>query len=888
MKTITPIYLLIPFLAQLNINAVPMAENATARPAPRVNLALIASATTSFVSGHETITALNDGFDPAHSNDKSRGAYGNWPRTGTQWVQYEWTKPVSTRAMEVYWFSDRGGVRLPKACRLLYWDGNQFATVGHPEGLGLAADQYNATTFDEVRTTRLKLEMDSDGAASTGILEWKVYDSGNSPNFAPTVKAGIDRTVVLSGHTYLNGTVKDDGKVIANPTVRWSQDSGPGLTTFANAQAAATTATFSEVGNYVLRLTADDGELQSSDTLKVRVVPAPPATHLEPVATKTYQLNSPLWNHRLKNLIVNWIPHCYERCSDLTLREGGIGNFIQASNKLAGQTYTRHVGYVFANAWVHNTVESMCVALQVDPQGDQEIIEAQKAMRAKLEDWIPKILSAQEPDGYLQTYYTLTGQPRWSNKANHEGYVAGYFIEAAIAHYAATDKKDDRLYQAAKKLADCWYNHIGPAPKKYWYDGHQEMEQALVRLARFVEEVEGAGQGRKYIELAKFLLDARKNGQSYDQSHLPVIQQYEALGHAVRAVYSYSAMADIAMETGNVDYHSAVQSIWDNIVNKKYYVTGGVGSGETSEGFGKDYSLPNNAYCESCSGCGEVFFQHKLNLAYQEAKYADLYEETLYNAILGDVDLAAKNFTYTNPLDSARARYAWHNCPCCVGNISRTLLMLPTWMYAKSRDGLYVNLYVGSTVSVGEVAGTPVQVVQTTDYPWDGKVAITLNPATPKNFTVKLRAPRRNISQIYVSTPNVEGLSSLAVNGAPITPVLDKGYAVITRTWNPGDKIELTLPMQIQRVKAIDKITADAGRVALRYGPLIYNFESVDQDLGLVLSPDAALATDWKPELLDGVMVIKGAFSSGAPLMAIPNYARNNRGGRSIVWLKDQ
>ena len=398
---------------------------------------------------------------------------------------------------------------------------------------------------------------------------------------------------------------------------------------------------------------------------------------------RPFKLSSPLWSSRSKALITHWIPHCYQKLSEPKLPEGGIENFVQAGNKLAGRAYVRNVGPPWSNAYVHNTVESMCWALMVAPQGDREIVAAQEAMRAKLNDWIPKILAAQEPNGYLHTLYTLGGLKPWTHKPDHEGYTAGYFIESAIAHYLMTNKSDDRMYRAARKLADCWYDHIGPAPKQAWYDGHEELEQALVRLAWLVDDVEGPGKGRKYIELAKFLLDCRKNGESYDQSHLPVIQQYEAEGHAVRAAYCYSAMAAVAMETGDIDYHSAVQSIWNNIVNKKYYVTGGVGSGETSEGFGPNYSLPNNAYCESCSGCGELFFQHHLNLAYGDAQYADLFEETLYNAVLGDIDLKGDNFTYTNALDSAGARYPWHGCPCCVGNIPRTLLMLPTWIYAK-------------------------------------------------------------------------------------------------------------------------------------------------------------------------------------------------------------
>ena len=348
-------------------------------------------------------------------------------------------------------------------------------------------------------------------------------------------------------------------------------------------------------------------------------------------------------------------------------------------------------------------------------------------MRATLDDWIPEILAAQEPDGYLQTAFTL---PRaggaaasietskfkhWdpAHRGDHEGYTAGYFLESAINHYLMTDKKDARLYNAAKKLADCWYSHLGPAPKKPWYDGHQEMEQALVRFGRFVNDMEGGGKGQKYIELAKFLLDSPlhrrrrtdRDRQEYDQSHLPVTQQYEAVGHAVRAVYTYSGMADVAVETHDPDYQSAVKSLWDNIVNKKYYVTGGVGSGETSEGFGPNYSLRNNAYCESCSSCGEIFFQWKMNLAYHDAKYADLYEETMYNALLGGTDLEGKIFYYTNPLDANAPRTSWHVCPCCVGNIPRTLLMVPTWAYAKSADGVYVNMFVGSTITVENVGG---------------------------------------------------------------------------------------------------------------------------------------------------------------------------------------
>jgi len=715
------------------------------------------------------------------------------------------------------------------------------------------------------------------------------------------VKAGVDRVVVLGGKTYLSGDVKAEEKEGGDaPTVTWSKASGPGKVTFGDAKAPVTTATFSALGDYVLTLTARKGSSSASSTLAVKVVPPPPASPLEQVDTRSYRIDNPLWKSRAKALIVNWIPHCIRKISDPDLKQGGINNFIDAAKKLAGKEHGKHRGYPFSNAWVYNTIEAICMALQVDPQGDQEILKAQKTMKEALEDWIPKILAAQEPDGYLQTAFTLTDREHWSPKHRgaHEGYVAGYFLDAAIAHYKLTNHRDARLYRAAKKLADCWYDHLGPPPKKPWWNGHQAMEMALVEFGRFVNRLEGKGKGDKYIQLAKFLLDCRKDGHKYSQSHLPVIKQYEAVGHAVRAVYSYAGMADVALATGNRDYQSAVMSLWDNIVHKKYYVTGGVGSGESSEGFGPNYSLRHNAYCESCSSCGEIFFQHRLNRMYHDARYADLYEETLYNALLGSVDLEGKNFFYTNPMTTGRFRYPWHGCPCCVGNIPRTLLRLPTWTYVKDDASIYVNLFIGSTMTVKDVAGTDVEIFQDTDYPWSGKVTITVNPAEEKEFSLKVRVPDRSVSDLYASTPQASGITSMALNGSKITPPVENGYAVITRRWEAGDKIALVLPMKVQRIKGIEKIEATRGRVALQYGPLIYNVENVDQELGKVLKPGADLKTEWRGDLLEGVKVITGTWADGSPLTAIPYYARCNRAPedgegkkgkpRAMVWIKDQ
>jgi uncharacterized protein len=894
-----------------------------------VNLAPVATPTTSYVSGDQTILAINDGANPR----RSREHYGNWPRGGTQWVELTWSKPISTNKADVYWYADGAGIHLPKASRLQYFNGTEYVEVPNAEGLGVKGDVWNVTKFDEITTNKIRLEIDAEGGpqVSTGITEFRVFDSGKSPKFPPRVKAGIDRVAVLGAKTYLNGELRQLGAAADDSKVTWSKESGPGDVNFDDAHSVLTRAAFSKVGEYALKLTAGEDDMTSSDTLKVRVEPAATAAHLEPVYTTKYKISSQLWRGRDKALIVNWIPHCYTMVDDPNLREGGISNLVEAGKKLRGEPAKYHVGYPFSNAWIYNTLESMCLAQMLDPEGDAEIAKAQETMRAKIDDWIPIILAAQEPDGYLQSRFTLgtardggNAPPHWDpqrGRGEHEGYVAGYFLEAAISHYNMTGGKDRRLYDAAKKLADCWYDNLGPAPKKAWYDGHQEMEQALVRFARMVDHVDGKGKGDKYTELAKFLIESRRGGSTYDQSHVPAVQQYEAVGHAVRAAYFYSAMADIAMMTHDLDYQSAANSIWDNIVNKKYYITGGIGSGETSEGFGPNYSLRNGAYCESCSGTAELFFQYKMDLTYQDAKFADLLEETLYNALMGDIDMDGNNFCYTNALDapgnpdprypsqsddSPRAvdyrkyhaqlngyRYPWHTCPCCVGNIPRTMLMLPTWLYATNPDGIYVNLFAGSTVNVENVAGTNVEMVQETNYPWDGKISITVKPQQAKNFAVHIRVPKRSVSEIYSSTPDSDGMTSISVNGAKLEPKVENGYIVIKRDWKAGDKIDYEVPMKPQRVKAIEQVAADRGLVAVKYGPLVYNFEAADnpQMEGRALptlKSDAPLTTEWRPELLQGVVVVKTQAVDGSPLIAIPNYARNNRSGHSAVWIKDE
>ena len=874
-----------------------------------LNIARVAVPAARTMQSENKISALNDGFIPENSFDRSHALYSLWasPESDdrTSWVEYEWPEPVNVNKVEVYWAVDRPRpaaipgsawrqIEAPESYRILYWNGADFVPAQHPQGLAIAPDTFNATVFDPVLTDKLRLEVVPQSNRPAGILEWRVFNYGPTPSLPPVVDAGVDRSVVSDGRTYLSGkaTWLEDSP---ENSARWVKTQGPGIVDFAAAGSLVTTAAFSEPGDYVLALQASH-EKGAPRSINVHVEPAPPADRLDVVYTRPYSIDSPLWNRRAKALIVDWIPHCIAMCERTDIApmrgDGGIDNFIEAGKANRGEPHGRHKGYVFSNAWVHQTVESMCIAMMVDPQGDPEIIRSQDLMHATLERWIPIVLAAQMPDGYLQTAYILADRKdwpeRWSpdHRGNHEGYVSGYFIESAINHYTLTDGQDLRLYNAAKKLADCWVANIGPG-KKDWFDGHQEMEQALVRFGRFVNDQEGNHRGDAYISLAKFLLDSRRGGSEYDQSHLPPSQQYEAVGHAVRAMYFYSGMADIAAETQDRDYQSAVISLWDNMVNKKYYLTGGIGSGETSEGFGPNYSLRNEAYCETCSSCGVVFFQYKLNLAYRDAKYADLYEQTMYNALLGGVALDGQSFCYTNPLVNTE-RAKWHVCPCCVGNVSRTLLMIPTWAYVKSKDALYVNMFVGSRIHVGQIAGANVEVIQKTEYPWHGSVSITVNPQEPKTFSVFVRIPNRTTSKLYKQSPAIQGVKRFAVNGQEHTPKIERGYAVVTREWKHGDRIEVEFPLEPQRVHADERIEADVDLVALQYGPLVYNVETADnRNIDRRLS-DAPLKAEWKPDLLGGVMVIAGEWQDGSPMLAIPNFARMNRVGAPPDYPSDR
>ena len=347
-------------------------------PAKPLNLAIVATPSASYVSADTRLTSLNSGATPGSSADPAQLAFGTAPEKGTQWAQYEWNEPVSTNAIDVYWWGKHWGIALPVASRLLYWDGVQFVPVKNARGLGLAPNAFNRTEFDSVTTQRLRLEIDPADDKAVGVLQWRVWSVGEVPKFAPVVTAGVDRTVMLGSPTYLLGRAAWlDRK--SGDAARWRKVSGPGTAAFADAGAAQTSAHVSALGDYVFELSANGDGFTTKSTLRLRAETPPPRDRLDVVYTTPYAITSPLWKARAKALIVNWIPHCVRYCerTDLTIGEGGLDNFIEAAKALQGKPHGKHKGYVFSNAWVHQTIESMCIALMVDAQGDEEILAAQ-------------------------------------------------------------------------------------------------------------------------------------------------------------------------------------------------------------------------------------------------------------------------------------------------------------------------------------------------------------------------------------------------------------------------------------------------------------------------------------------------------------------------------
>jgi DUF1680 family protein len=629
---------------------------------------------------------------------------------------------------------------------------------------------------------------------------------------------------------------------------------------------------------------------------------------VEPVPFTAVHLDDEFWAPRIETNRTQTIPAAFKQC-ELT---GRVDNFVRAAKALRGEPLenTKPPGYPFDDTDVYKVIEGASYVLSVKPD---------PKLDAYVDGLIAKIGAAQEKDGYLYTARTInpahphkwSGAHRWELERDdsHELYDLGHLFEAASAHYQATGKRT--LLDIALRAADLLDRTFGPGKASIW-PGHQITEMGLVRLYRITGE-------ERYLRLAKFLLDERgpesggktnPRGLTYNQAHKRVVEQTEPVGHAVRATYMYSGMADVAALTGDRAYLDAIDTIWTNTVARKLYITGGIGASGEGEAFGGPYELPNmTAYNETCASVGMDYWNHRLFLLHGDAKYIDVMERTLYNGLISGVSLDGKTFFYPNPLESngQHERKPWFGVACCPGNITRFLASVPGYVYARQGDTIYVNLFAGGTARIETPEHGTVTLRQDTRYPWDGAVRITVTPEQARSFTIKLRIPgwARNQpvpSDLYRFDDGIDEPVRLTVAGTQVPMALDKGYVTISRRWAPGDVIDLTLPMPVRRIAANERVAADRGRVALQRGPIVYAAEWPDNPDGhvrnLVVPPDSKLSSEFRPDLLKGVQVVTGRAMAVVDdgkggrttreqaFTAIPYATWANRGkGQMIVWL---
>ena len=628
---------------------------------------------------------------------------------------------------------------------------------------------------------------------------------------------------------------------------------------------------------------------------------------IRPVAFTQVQVNDIFWAPRLETNRAATIPYAMK----MNEETGRVDNFRKAAGLIKGP----HQGKRYNDSDVFKVMEgaSYTLMLYPDPQ-----------LKRELADLIIIIGMAQEPDGYLYTTRTIdpknpapgAGQERWSNlRVSHELYNVGHMYEAAVAHYLATGER--KFLNIAIKNADLLVKTFGPG-KRRAFPGHQEIEIGLSKLYRVTGN-------RAYLDLAKFFLDERGHyfgGEKHDpkdpfavydsdeymQNHKPVVEQEEAVGHAVRAMYMYAGMADVAALGEYPDYIKAIDRLWDNVVGKKMYLTGGVGARDTSEAFGNAYELPNaSAYTETCAAIGNALWQQRLFLLHGDAKYVDVLERVMYNGLISGVSLDGMSFFYQNPLESAGkyGRSAWFEVACCPPNITRFLPSVPGYVYATKNDVLYVNLFIGNSATV-DMKGQKIGLKQETRYPWDGAVKITVEPERAAEFSVYLRIPgwaqnRPVPSDLYMFLDKNNEKPALKVNGSVVALNIDKGYARIKRVWEKGDAIELVLPMPVRRVVAHAAVKDDTGKAALERGPIVFCAEGLDNGgraLNLIIPDGANFSAEYRPDMLKGVVVIKGkalaveksadgktASTIEQDFLAVPYYAWANRGaGEMKVW----
>lgn len=587
-----------------------------------------------------------------------------------------------------------------------------------------------------------------------------------------------------------------------------------------------------------------------------------PLKMIEQIDFSHVKINDNFWSPRLSKHVSATLPVCIDQIENQT---GRIRNFENAA-KGEGE----HSGIFFDDSGVYKALEGMAYSLINNPDPELE---------KKADEWIDKFAAAQQPDGYINTFYTLTGlDKRWTNMDKHEMYCAGHMIEAGVAYYQATGKR--KLLDVCIRMTDHMMSQFGPG-KRHWVPGHEEIELALVKLYQTTQE-------QKYLDFAYWLLEERGHGHGtmgdegkwnpvYYQDIVPVRQLTDISGHAVRCMYLYCGMADVAALKNDTGYIAAMDRLWDDVVHRNMYITGGVGSSHDNEGFTEDYDLPNlDAYCETCASVGMVLWNQRMNQLTGDSKYIDVLERSLYNGALAGISLGGDRFFYVNPLESKgdHHRQEWYGCACCPSQLSRFLPSIGNYIYASSDDALWVNLYIGNTgqIRIGE---TDILLTQETDYPWDGSVKLTISTSQPLEKEIRLRIP--NWCKTY----------DLSINGKRINVSEEKGYAVI-KDWKSQDVIALDMDMPVEIVAADPHVKENFGKRAIQRGPLVYCMEEIDNPVyfdQIQLSPSTTFQTAFASDILNGIKTIK---TNGRAQSAtfIPYYAWDNRkAGKMRVWI---
>ena len=608
------------------------------------------------------------------------------------------------------------------------------------------------------------------------------------------------------------------------------------------------------------------------------------------------QITDDFWKPKIEKVSLVTIPVCIDQTEVKTPR---IRNFEIAAGKRKG----KFQGIFYDDSDVFKALEAMAYSLKNHPDA---------VMEKKADDWIDLIAASQLPDGYINTYYSLQfPEKRWTDMSMHEDYNGGHLIEAAVAYYDATGKR--KLLDVAIRFANHFNSLFGPG-KRDWVTGHQELELALVKLYKTTKE-------DKYLTLADWLLSERGHQKAvgytwtdwkdtaYAQDVKPVKEQKEITGHAVRAMYMYTGAADVASLTGDQGYMHAMKDVWEDVVYRNMYITGGIGSSGGNEGFGVDYELPNeNAYCETCASVGMVLWNQRMGMLTGESKYVDVLEKSLYNGALDGISLAGDKFFYGNVLASTgkQARRDWFGTACCPANIARLIESLGNYIYGYSNNSIWINLFVGSNTAVS-VNDQAVPVNMKTNYPWDGQVEISVSPQKKTKFGLRIRIPGWAQGDavpggLYTFQDLTKSNITVNLNGKKADYTLDKGYLVIDKEWNTNDKVTIDLPMDIKRVNSRMEVKANIERVAIQRGPIIYCVEGMDnagKTMNIVLPKSSLLSTSKQMILHEPVVSIQtdatvvtvspngdDVKAEKRKITAIPYYTWNNRGaGQMLVWL---